>query len=40
MCLLGDNVEKYVTDKPATDGNLIILMNFAYWIATATDTHS
>jgi hypothetical protein len=38
--LLGDNVEKYVTDKQITDGNIMQPMRFACWKTKATETHS
>jgi hypothetical protein len=34
------NVEKYGTDRQATDDNIIRRMRFACWITKATDTHS
>jgi hypothetical protein len=37
---LRDNVEKFVTARQATDGNIISRMRFACWITKATDTHS
>jgi len=32
--------KKHVTDRQATDGNIIIRMRCACWITKATDTHS
>jgi hypothetical protein len=39
-CCLWFNVEKYGTDRQATDDNIIRRMRFACWITKATDTHS
>jgi hypothetical protein len=35
-CSLWDNVQKYVTDRQAADGNIIMCMRFACWITKAT----
>ena len=33
-------MENYGTSRQATDGNIMLLMLFAYWILKATDKHS
>jgi hypothetical protein len=39
-CCFGDNMQKYVTARQATDGNIICGMRFACWITKAKNTHS
>ena len=39
-CRLRDNVEKYNSAREATDDNIIRRMRIAFFISTATDTHS
>ena len=37
---LWDNVDKYGRAGQFTDNNIMGCMRFAYWVTTATDTHS
>jgi len=40
FCLFLDNVERYVRDRQATVGNVILRMRFACWINKATNIQS